>query len=100
MKNSLIIIAILISLAGIRYLGGLIYRDYQLNNPESVTLEYTKEEYLNQLRENGGHESIICAYSKLIDKYGTNETLKMDVRAAADEKDVDPRIYTAIQECL
>lgn len=102
MKSILIIIAILVSISATGYIGSLIYSGYQLQNIDHTAsaTDYTKEQYLNQVRENGGSDVEVCAYSSLIDQYGTRETLKMDLRATADENDVDQRMYTALQECL
>ncbi len=87
---------------GVGYLVTLVYSGYQLQNVDKTTagFEYTKQEYLDIVRDNGGDEAQVCAYSKMIDQYGTNEVLKMDLRVVADENDVDPRIYPALQECI
>lgn len=41
-----------------------------------------------------------CAYSDMIDKYGIKETMSIDRRVAADETDIDTRIYDSLIKCL
>ena len=66
----------------------------------------TKERYMQRVDEVDYSDSILtksqsrCAYSLLIDEIGVQETLKIDMRAAADETDVDPRMFKAIERCL
>lgn len=60
----------------------------------------TKEQYIQQVKDNGGADYEVCAYNKLIDKYGVKETMKMDMRAAANEKDIDQRLFEEVKECL
>lgn len=62
--------------------------------------DYTKEEYIEQVKKNGGDEVEVCSYNFMIDKYGTREVLKMDMRVASDENDIDPRIYEALEQCI
>lgn len=100
MKKLLVIGIILISLPVAGYIARLAYLDYSLRNPESITVEYTKDEYMQEIRRKTNDPVVICSYELLIDRYGTNETLKMDLRAVSDETDVDQRIYDALEECL
>ena len=71
----------------------------------SETTGLTKSGYLKQVEKNYEYSEALslgetkCAYSYLIDRYGVKETLKMDTRVAADESDVDPRLFEAINEC-
>lgn len=66
----------------------------------------TKERYMQKIDENHTADDIFtkeqyrCVYSLLIDEIGVQETLKIDMRAAADENDVDPRMFKAIERCL
>lgn len=67
----------------------------------------TKESYLRIIDEKPTtnddiftKEQYRCVYSGLIDEIGVQETLKIDMRAAADENDVDPRMFKAIERCL
>lgn len=60
----------------------------------------TKQEYLDQVKANGGDATELCAYGKLIDQYGVKEVLSMDMRVAVDENDIDQRFYPAMQACL
>lgn len=74
-----------------------VYKSTAKNKP---AYELTKEEYIEQVRKNGGDEVEVCSYNYMIDKYGTREVLKMDMRVASDENDIDPRIYEALEQCI
>lgn len=100
-KTALIVIVILAASFSIRYIAK--------NNAENDTKydAVTKSGYLKVVERNfvyepGGatKEQTLCAYSYLIDEYGVEETLKMDERALADENDVDPRLWGAVDKCL
>ena len=60
----------------------------------------TKEDYLNEVSNNGLDTGSLCVYTHLIDTYGIEETYKMDNRALKDANDVDSRIYEAIERCV
>lgn len=66
----------------------------------------TKERYLQEVDKKHTADDIFtkeqykCAYTLLIDEIGVQETLKIDMRAAADENDVDSRMFKAIERCL
>lgn len=70
---------------------------------EQLPSSYTKAEYIDLVVEKShpdDRELTVCVYSYLIDNHGVPATLKMDMRAAADENDVDPAIFDAYKECL
>jgi len=65
-----------------------------------IVENYSKQDYLDQVKANGGESIELCAYDYLLDKYGVREVMKMDMKAMADEDDIDPRLFRAVEECL
>lgn len=95
-----IVVLILLGLIGVlpRMLGRA-----SVNSSERLPSSYTKAEYIDLALEKShpdDREMTICVYSYLIDNYGVPATLKMDMRAVADENDIDPAIFDAYKKCL
>lgn len=80
------------------------YTDLKPHSSQSDTTEIymglTRESYLNEVSNNGYDKGAECVYGKLIDKYGIEETYKIDVRAIDSQDDyIDPRVLSAFNEC-
>lgn len=101
-KVQIVAIAI-IAIAIIRIATSLIVADPVKSSQDSGL---TKSKYLDMVRINYKDddtltlEETLCSYDYLIDKYGVKETYKMDLRAEADENDIDNRLIEAIQKCI
>lgn len=101
MKDSIkkLVIAVLVVLVAVN-VWSYITKD------ATPTNDMTKSGYLKIVEENYEPDDAItlaetkCAYSYLIDEYGVEETMSMDFRVDADEKDVDPRLFEAVDKCL
>jgi len=101
----LIVIGLFVMALGIgRMIYSYAYTGYEVQKAsegKDISIsDMTKEQYIQQVKDNGGDTYQVCIYNKLIDTYGVKETLKLDMRSAADENDVDPRVYSIMQECL
>lgn len=102
MKKPIIItiIAIIVAL-----LVAVAIRLYVLTDVDKTVFKstetYTKEEYLQAVKANGGGEVEVCSYSYLIDTYGIREVMRLDLETTQSNSDeVDPKFYEAIRECL
>ena len=92
---------VLITIDGKRKEMSLVGAAQKASEGKDISIsDMTKEQYIQQVKDNGGDTYQVCIYNKLIDTYGVKETLKLDMRSAADENDVDPRVYSIMQECL
>lgn len=92
-----LVLLIVIVMGTVQLVKTSLYKSTANNKP---AYELTKEEYIEQVKKNGGDEVEVCSYDYMIDKYGTREVLKMDMRVASDENDIDPRIYEALGQCI
>lgn len=104
MKSKITVaIVVLIFLGLVGVLPRMLGRAMNDSSNERLPSSYTKAEYIDLALEEShpdDREMTICIYSYLIDNYGVPATVKMDMRAAADENDVDPAIFDAYKECL
>jgi hypothetical protein len=98
-KGVVITLATMVVVWTIVFVGILIGNSANKTSDTSA-LPYNKTEYLEKVKNNGGGELEECAYTYLIDTYGVGETMKIDIRIAIDENDVDSRVYVALKECL
>ena len=101
----LIVIGLFVMALGIaRMIYSYAYTGYEVKRAsegEDISIsDMTKEQYIQQVKDNGGDAIEVCIYEKLIDDYGVKETLKMDMRSVTNSNDVDPRVYSIMQECL
>lgn len=104
LRKILILVVTLFIIGTIVAVLRMAYTGYQVNQAaqgKDISISnMTKEQYLAQVKKNGGTQYEACVYNKLIDKYGVKETLKMDMRVAANENDVDSRLYSMANECM
>lgn len=93
-----IILLILAAVTVARYIASEAVKSTQPS--EDSYMGFNRQEYLNQVSNNGQDTASLCAYTYLIDRYGLKETYNMDYRAYKDENDVDERIFKAIEMCM
>ena len=70
------------------------------SNTEETYMGLTRQEYLDEVSNNGQDSGMLCTYTYLIDTYGIKETFLMDQRAAKDDTDIDNRVYGALERCM
>ena len=107
MSNKVIItITVIALLVTAAIIGRAVGTNMAGTNIESTSNIPTKQQYLDIVSKvcpESGELTVAecrCAYSDMIDKYGVEETLSMDRRVAADENDIDTRIYDSLIKCL
>lgn len=100
-KILFLIILVLLVTAVIKFFVSSAINSYnETSSGEDTYMGLSRQEYLDEVSNNGQDTAALCSYTYLIDTYGLKETYSMDYRASKDETDVDPRIFEAMDRCV
>lgn len=95
-KRIIIFFALILLVAGVKFMVDSSVKSQAEANDKKIYLQAVE-------RNNEGNPAMVCAYKKLIDKYGVKEILKFDQQADKGELPEDsPLVWDSIryhEEC-